>query len=188
MEANPSIRVDGDYEYTNPKRAVNPADALWDPAFNADFTGGRTGNLSFSHLQPSGKFGSGAANASGRLSHWSEADTTIRPLFANRGPEIDSLPDDDRIKSKNPDSYTHAIYGSRRTWEGNVAFSDGSVEFRMRLNSRDISFPSFYDSPTGRRLDVVFFDEPDDVNQSNIFLGIFTTAGEKPSEFKGIWD
>ena len=45
-----------------------------------------------------------------------------------------------------------------------------------------------YTAASGPRADLIFFDEPDDVNQSNIYLGIFITAGEKPSEFKGIWD
>ena len=40
--------------YDAPKAAVNPANALWDPAFNADFTGGKTGNDSYAHVQPAG--------------------------------------------------------------------------------------------------------------------------------------
>src|SRR5690606_32187581 len=53
-ESNPTIKRFNDYEFVDPKAAVNPAKALWDPALSADFSEGKTGHISYAHLQPTG--------------------------------------------------------------------------------------------------------------------------------------
>jgi len=192
MESNwSSIHTDEDFEYEAPKKAVNPANALWDPAFSADFTGGKVGNFSYGHLQPSGTRSKpagtdlAATEPTGRLRAWRDTFSTTEAIVANRGPEITSVAADYAPTLKNKSSNTLLIHGGRRTWEGNIGYNDGHVEFETSLRpTGSVRF----DSATGERWDTLFFDEPDDVNQSNAFLGIFTTAGEKPSEFKGIWD
>ncbi|MFT3683343.1 MAG: hypothetical protein QM783_00205 [Phycisphaerales bacterium] len=36
--------------------------------------------------------------------------------------------------------------------------------------------------------DLAFFDETDDPEADNNFFGVFIKAGNKPAEFKPIWD
>jgi hypothetical protein len=66
--------------------------------------------------------------------------------------------------------------------EDAVASSAGPAERRRQTGALR------YTSTSGERWDSLFFDKPDDRNQSNIFLGSFTTAREKPADFKSIWD
>jgi hypothetical protein len=198
-ETNASIRVDGDYAYNSPATAVQPMNALWDPAFSADFTNGRTSNMSFTHLQPSG------ANGKGRINIWADTFSNTEAILANRGPEVSSVAingNADRsssysVSTRTPTSLASAIHGTRAQWRGNVTFNDGHGEFVSSLGpftpaAGNAGLPAptgmFYTSAAGNRWDTIFFDEPDDVNQLNIYLGIFTTAGEKPSDFTGIWD
>lgn len=116
-----------------------------------------------------------------------DADTSsiTEAIVGNRGPEIASVATDYTPTHKKKSSNTLLIHGGRKSWEGNIGYNDGHVEFDT---SPKPTGSVRYTSASGERWDSLFFDEPDDVNQSNMFLGIFTTAGEKPSEFKGIWD
>ncbi|MBX3404223.1 MAG: hypothetical protein KF699_12510 [Phycisphaeraceae bacterium] len=193
-ESSPSIARDEDFEYSNPKAAASPMNALWDPAFSADFTSAKGGNFSYGHLQPSGTRGDPAALhaarvPAGRLSVWRDTFSTTEAIIANRGPEISAVAADYTPTLKNKSSNTFLIHGGRNSWEGNVAYNDGHVAFETTLKPLSPGGAAMsYTTASGPRLDTIFFDEPDDVNQSNIFLGIFITAGEKPGEFKGIWD
>ena len=190
-ETNPAISADGDYAYINPPAAVDPNNALWDPAFSADFTNGKTGNISFAHLQPGGR----------RVSMWQDTFAPDEAVLANRSPEITSVTitgaaDDAAnytVATRSPRSLASAIHGTPTRWRGNVAFNDGRVDFVDTLGPlapigtmppRQITLNA---TPANPR-DVIFFDEPEDTDHFNLYLGIFITAGEKPSEFKGIWD
>lgn len=190
-ESNSSISVDQDYEFTSPRSAVSPSGALWDPAFSADFTARGGGNLSYGHLQPSGTRGVAsspgvwATEPTGRLLAWRDTFDSTQAVLGNRGPEIASVGADYTPTMKNKSSNTFLIHGGRGTWEGNIGYNDGHVTFETSLKPTGALR---YTSTSGERWDSLFFDEPDDMNQSNIFLGIFTTAGEKPSDFKSIWD
>lgn len=187
------------YQYTAPPTAVDPANALWDPAFSADFTPGSISNFSYAHLQPSGIRGSAATPSTGRLQKWRDTFDPSEAVLGNRSPELSAVSISGKPTAessykpiiKNPASNTFLIHGGRSTWEGNVAFNDGHVEFITKLSpfrpSAAKATPS-YTSPAGPRLDTIFFDEPDDAAQTNTFLGVFTTAGEKPADFKAIWD
>ncbi|MFT3683342.1 MAG: prepilin-type N-terminal cleavage/methylation domain-containing protein [Phycisphaerales bacterium] len=90
VENNAKIKIHKSYELTNPKTAVRPADALWDPAFSADFTSEKGGNFSYAHLQPSASK-SGKAGQAGRLKRWSNTFNGDEALISNRGPEITSV-------------------------------------------------------------------------------------------------
>jgi prepilin-type processing-associated H-X9-DG protein len=194
-----AMQRDEDYEYYTPPKAVNPASALWDPAFSADFTNGSISNFSYAHLQPSGTRGVGGTKSTGRLLKWRDTFEPGEAVFGNRSPELSAVnlsgkPTSESSYSpviKNPASNTFLIHGGRSTWEGNIAFNDGHVEFIPKLSpfkpSGAKATPS-YNTAAGPRLDTIFFDEPDDAAQTNTFLGIFTTAGEKPADFKAIWD
>jgi type II secretory pathway pseudopilin PulG len=194
-----AMQKEEDYQYTAPPTAINPASALWDPAFSADFTNGSISNFSYAHLQPSGTRGVNGAAPSGRLLKWRDTFDPREAVLGNRSPELSAVnvsgrPTPESRYSpviKNPSSNTFLIHGGRSTWEGHVAFNDGSVQFITKLSpfkpSAAKATPS-YTTAAGPRLDTIFFDEPDDAAQTNTFLGVFTTAGEKPSDFRAIWD
>lgn len=188
-EVNPNIKVDKRYEFNHPKSAVRPANALWDPGFNADFTKGQIANNSFAHLQPS----------DGRLPRWADTFGELEPVVSNRSPEIEKV---DRrgdeasgwtysVTAKR-DSLTLKIHGAPDTWEGNIGFGDGRAEFVTRLapegRVEDKKWLPYTTRDGTKFLDTYFFDEDDDRDGSNAFLGIFVTAGKSPKDFRGIWD
>ncbi len=192
-EVNPNIKEAADYEFDSPKAAVSPANALWDPAFSADFTSKKGGNISYAHLQPCGK----------RLSMWGTTPSpgwVLDPILSNRGPEIGSLtPNPDgsvTATPKNPASNTFLIFGRSTTWQGFIAFNDGHVDFVTQLapSAAQVSgllwrtYDATIAGKTVPRPDVFFCDEPDDANAANSFLGIFIKAGPKPTNFVPIWD
>lgn len=175
----PAIQQDENYELEYPKTAVDPAKALWDPAFSADFTGGKIGNTSYAHLLPAGP----------RKALWRDNFSTTQPIIGNRGPEIASYTraKDDKINPVYSDtkSFTFLIHGSRNAWEGNIAYNDGHVSFETRLDPEGVH----YRAADNRYLsDCLFYDEQDDANGTNAFLGIFTKAGEATIDYHAIWD
>jgi hypothetical protein len=177
QEANPKIKLMDDYEFDSPKAATDPAKALWDPAFSADFTSDRGGSNSYAHMLPSGA----------RLPMWSGSCPAQIPILGNRGPEITSVRESadgnvDPILA-NPNTLTFLIHGNPKKWEGNLAFADNHVEFvtQMRVGT-------YLDRQMKSHQDILYFDEPDDAAGTNAFLGIFTKAGPTPAAFKSIWD
>ena len=184
-EKNPNIRVMTNFQNETPTGTINPKLALWDPAFSADFTAAGGGNLSYSHMLPSGP----------RLTSWSNTFNEKEAFIGNRGPLISAV-----TKGVSPNvtpafdaaSNTLRIHGPRASWEGNIAYNDNHVAFEESLYG-----------PTGKAAltykaldkavwyDLFHYDEPDDLLKGggmNNFLGIFTQAGPTPSAFKSIWD
>jgi len=178
-ESSPSIRVMDTYNYNKPAAAVDPAKALWDPAFAADFTGGKVGNFSYAHMLP----------ADERLKKtWSNTFQATEAVVGNRGPEIASMTPAGAGRTfapARPTSNTYLIHGGRRTWEGNIAYNDNHVSFETRL---DPETTPYKDAAGKVWLDCLFFDEQDDPKQTNNFLGIFTKAGSTGPEYMAIWD
>jgi hypothetical protein len=178
-ESNSKIRVMGGYSYSNPRAAVSPSMALWDPAFSADFAGGKVGNLSYAHTLP----------ADERLKKtWANTFQATEAAIGNRGPEIVSMSTAGGGRTFTPrlaDSNTYRIHGGRTTWEGNISYNDNHVAFETRL---DPEASPYKDAAGKERFDCLFFDEPDDPNGTNNFLGIFTKAGATGAEYKAIWD
>lgn len=183
-EVNTNIRVMEGYEFHDPKAAVRPGEALWDPAFSADFVNG-VGNLSYAHRLPSGP----------RLKEWSNTFNENLPVVGNRGPQIKSATKGKAptvtYKLVNPKSNTLLIHGSRTKWEGNLGYNDNHMNHEVR--------PSGLEFADGKRLtytdaagvawdDNLFYDEPDDPTGANALLGIFIKAGPAPSDFVSIWD
>jgi hypothetical protein len=179
-EVNRSIRVYRNYEYDRPRRAVRPADALWDPGLRADFTGEGGGHISYAHLLPTEE----------RLARWGQTYVWTEPVVGNRGPEITGVTRraDGTLTPRfaNARSNTFRIHGSTTSWAGNIAFNDNNVLFLTRVY---IEHGTKYTNTAGEEItDLLFYDEPDDPSGLNHFLGIFIKAGEKRSEFRGIWD
>jgi hypothetical protein len=193
-----SIETMSDYTFTEPFAAVIPSQALWDPAFRADFTDQRyKANNSYAHLLPSGA----------RLGKWSDTFGSTEAIFGNRGPQVAGVSRDTRgtptITWANSNSNTFLIHGGRYSWEGNIGYNDGTVHFETKAYNNSVEYKPWpwnssanHQQPlTPNQLaankpvpDVLFYDEPDDAEGTNAFLGIFTKAGEKPGEFKAIWD
>lgn len=206
-EVNKQIRAYEKYEYTMPKKAVKPNDALWDPAFSVDFTKG-AGGLSYAHLQPSGDrvekpdpkdTKRTTTTLTGRLATWSDTYSSTEAILGDRSPEIESVTVEGdgakgsqyTVKTKIDNSNTLKIHGAAGSWEGNVAYNDGHVMFETTLRpnpSKDVQWARYTTKDGTKRLDTHWYDESDDADATNLFLGIFTTAGKDPKDFRGIWD
>ena len=95
----------------------------------------------------------------------------------------------------NTKSVTLGMYEiSPTTWSGNIAYNDNHVAFLKRALSNakkiapDPKEASYKDGDGKTWPDLWNYDEPDDTDSVNDFLGIFTRAGSRPVEFKAIWD
>ncbi|HZW06558.1 MAG TPA: hypothetical protein VFF65_05495 [Phycisphaerales bacterium] len=181
-ESNSAINAYADYQTSSPKAAVKPAEALWDPALRCDFTTG-AGHVSYATLMPNGDTAAGA-KARGRLSMWGNTFNATEAIVANRGPLVTGR-DRDGEPIHNRKSNTMAIHGGRATWEGNVGYNDNHVNFETRMNPSEITYRS---ADGKRKADVFYYDEPDDADGLNAWLGVWVKAGTLPSQFKGVHD
>lgn len=177
-EANPAIRYDEDYAFQSPPTAVNPTKALWDPAFSADFTGGKTGNFSYGHMVP----------ANERLEKtWKNTFDASQAVLGNRGPLIVGMGGSGATRDYKAakKSNTFLIHGGRKTWEGNIAYNDNHVGFETSVAPE---LTTYKDTAGAEQRDCLFLDEADDPSRINNFLGIFNTAGATKAEYGAIWD
>ncbi len=180
-EANGQITQYEKYEFENPHAAVDPSKALWDPAFSVDFTNGHVGHASYAQAYPWR-----ARGGKGKLD-WGPTSATDA-ILGNRGPEVSSVTYGKSGKASpvfklGRESVTNLIHGARYTWEGNIAFADGHVDFLTE------TVAGKYTAGDGvSRDDVLFADEVDAKGGVNNFLGIFTKAGDSGSDFVSIWD
>jgi prepilin-type N-terminal cleavage/methylation domain-containing protein len=171
-----------DYETENPQAAVDPENALWDPAFSADFTTKDGGNFSYAHLIPVGQ----------RLDMWGITNKADEAILSNRGPEmasIDRSGKDVITRFANPDTNTLRFAGAKDSWAGNIAYNDNHVAFTSSLYTHNEPAGTDRDLRTlagTEDHDVLFADE--EGFESNQFLGIFTTAGETKEDYSAIWD
>jgi hypothetical protein len=179
-ETNPNIRIMTDYQYSEPGSALTPSQALWDPAFSADFSSGKTSNFSYAHLLSSGK---------ARRAKWTNSFSSTEPILANRGPRVYAVTYGGDTANPAIDfdrkSNTLGIHGPSSSWEGNVVYNDHHVAFETRLDPPQASRT---DTRGKSVADCLFFDEPEDEEDMNAVLGIFTRAGAEPSDFHSIWD
>lgn len=178
-EYNGKIKVFDKYSFSSPATAAKPADALWDPAFSADFTSPSGGNFSYGHQIPIGT----------DPPRWSNTFSSVEAIVGNRGPQIASVTPNGlarpAVKYAAPRSNTFLIHGGRTTWEGAVGFADNHVDFVTEVAPEHVVY-RFGDGI--ERRDVMFFDEPDDPAGRNAYLGMFTTAGAKRGDYTAIWD
>jgi prepilin-type N-terminal cleavage/methylation domain-containing protein len=172
-EANPAIRQMSDYVYSSPPKAADPANALWDPAFSADFTSQAGGHFSYGHMQ----FGHGA-----RMGTWSNTFSATQAAVGNRGPKVTAR--DGKGWAYDTASNTLLIHGGRTTWEGNIAYNDNHVNFETRMDPEEIAFKAGGVTIS----DCLFFDEAEDPTGLNALLGLYTASGANPGAFTTIWD
>jgi prepilin-type N-terminal cleavage/methylation domain-containing protein len=145
-----AVQLFTNYQYTNPTSAVQPANALWDPAFKA------TPNTT--ELQRTGASPAGVGNNSyaailpfgNRRKYWSDTYSSTEAVFANRGPSY--APNDAgpyptatgrwtlENNATGTGSNTLLIHGGRTTWEGNVGYNDGRVNFETKPNPDSVTY------------------------------------------------
>lgn len=189
LETNPNIRPDNDFAMTNPPAAVRPADALWDPAFNADFTDPtKPGNMSYAHLMLQGK----------RRDRWSDTFSSEEAVMSTRGPRVTGVTyaaDGDVSGVGQPaKSNTYLFLAPHDRWAGHVFYNDGHVALERSVITNSYGYTpeggrrAGNTDGDGKRADVLFFNEPDDPTGHNLFLSIFTKMGETPEECVSIWD
>jgi len=161
-EANTgSVQRYDNYEYSQPRGAPTPTNALWDPKFHgvpgtgalgfnagaeflmndANSTAG-IGNQSYAHVIPFGK----------RRSQWSDTYNSTEAVFGNRGPTYatsdsaaqGTAASNNRWTLVNGDGGTNSptllIHGGRNTWEGNIGYNDNHVNFETKPNPDTVVF------------------------------------------------
>lgn len=187
-ETNPNIRIDNAFAYTAPSTAANPAKALWDPGFNTDFTAknpSRIAGFSYAHQMPFGPR---------RDKKWNNSFNSNDAIIANRGPLVASVTkgkEESVDMAFNKDSNAMLIHGGRKSWEGNVAYNDMSVQFETSMAPETKFWSEKPEAATSKThfpkwRDCLFFDEKDDPNTANNFLVNVKKVGENGPEV--IWD
>lgn len=184
-ESNSSIKADAAYQHASPAAAANPAKALWDPGLRCDFTTGDA-HISYAMLMPNGDTGAPKGDkARARLRRWSNSLNAQEVVYGNRGPLISGTRDSLGNPEYNKFSNTLSIHGKRTTWEGNIGYNDNHVAFETAMDPKPVT----YLTADGKsKADILFYDEPDNADGLNAYLGIWVKAGVKTSEFKGIHD
>ena len=185
LEKNPSVVNCDTYMFAQPKKAAKPAEALWDPALTVSLAAGSKGNVSYAHLQPCGE----------RKGRWSNTFAADEVVVSTRGPEITRVttdePDVPTPTFAKPDSLSLSLVGDGKKWSGHAAFNDNHVELKETTLEHQKPYTGqtrWKDADDRLHPDIWFYDEPQDKKSVNTFLGLFTKAGEKPAEWKGIWD
>lgn len=136
-EVNVQIKTDEGYEFSKPKQAEVPDEAVWDPGLcgmpgesgmsaigKGRRNNGEIGCVSYGHTAPFG----------GRLRLWSNTYSTTEAIIASRGPVYGGEPGKWELVPgvQGTESKTLKIWGWASKWQGNVAFNDNHVEFVNR--------------------------------------------------------
>ena len=143
-ESNGAIRVYDKYQYSEPQGAAasDKKLALWDPAFKAvqqeaqtflPSTAADPGGFSYAYMPLFGN----------RRPKWSNTFQSTEAILGNRGPAyvavgnggglrwrlVKSTPSNGGNTPIGTGSNTLLINGGRTTWEGNICYNDGAVNF-----------------------------------------------------------
>ncbi len=153
------VEVDADYENSEPQAAADPDRALWDPGFAGASNGTSVSNNSYAHNPPFGR----------RRAYWKDSFNSQEAVFGNRGPEYmgNTFPQGGRwqLTPAGQNSITLQIHGGRNTWEGQIGFNDGRVQFVTEPNPETITYRRFTGTPPTVP-DNLFVDEIDDADRS----------------------
>jgi prepilin-type N-terminal cleavage/methylation domain-containing protein/prepilin-type processing-associated H-X9-DG protein len=170
------VMQDDNYQFDNPSQAITPMNALWDPSYSG--TALDTGyqrpmavsNNSYCQILPFGR----------RKARWQDTFTTTEAVIGDRGPQYaanDSGPYMARWNLVNgptgTDSNTLLIHGSRNSWEGNIAYNDGHVNFETKPNPDGVTYRRASGMPitVPDNLFVNESDEPNGDSGMNISMG-----------------
>lgn len=201
-EANGSIKVYTEYESTLPKATVTSGvtdakGALWDPGMS-----GSPGTKEPTYRAASGTGHNSYAHAflwGARRTRWTNSFSSTEAIFGNRGPLWQMgtsagnkwKPEGWRLVPQSAGatgvlgegSQTLLIHGSRNTWEGNIAYNDGHVNFETKPDPGEVTYRRYItgtQSATnpGSPADNVFMDEFDDAAAPDTSIGPVPTAGK----------
>lgn len=163
------------YQYSKPELAANPEKALWDPAFRgtpADVirtTGGGAspatpGSVGHNSYAPVVAVGA-------RKAMWTDSYSATEAVFGNRGPtfvQSDFAPGQANWKLLDgplgTGSITLLIHGGRTTWEGNIGYNDGHVNFETQANPDTLTYWLDDKKPHTNQSDNLFVSETDEFN------------------------
>ncbi|MBL8758828.1 MAG: type II secretion system protein [Phycisphaerae bacterium] len=200
-ESNSQVVVFADYQNSNPQGSVTPASAQWDPGFAgtpADSGNGGTrrpasgfGNVSYAHALPFG---------SPRSAKWSNTFSATEPVWGNRGPTYQGVNANDaanypgtagwQLPTTGAQSNTLLIHGGRNTWEGNIGYNDGHVNFETRPDPTEITYRRTGTTSPLTVPDNLFVNELDDaarpstaqtVDGTNAWLRLVSSVTESGS-------
>jgi prepilin-type N-terminal cleavage/methylation domain-containing protein/prepilin-type processing-associated H-X9-DG protein len=163
------VMQDDNYQFDNPQAAQQAMNALWDPAYTGTAidqgTGRPTGisNNSYAHILPFGR----------RKARWQDTFTTTEAVVGDRGPQY--APNDSGPYPQNGrwqlvagqfgvDSNTLLIHGSRNSWEGNIAYNDGHVNFETKPNPDGVTYRRSGNAQPLTVTDNLFVNESDEAN------------------------
>ncbi|MFG0293654.1 MAG: type II secretion system protein [Phycisphaerales bacterium JB050] len=186
-EANGSIRVNEEFEFTSPEGTVNPRRAFWDPKFKGTpeaegqgISGSdpNVGHTSYAHATPYGA----------RRAQWKNTFSTSVPIVANRGPEYTDTQTPDPTQgwqqvesaATGEASTANLVHGSFGKWRGNVVYADNSGGFVTEPDPSAVTFNDNTGSDTIAQRDNLFVDETNEGNnlsdqaRRNAYLRLYT--------------
>jgi len=144
-----SIIKKDDYQFTPPTASPN---ANWDPTFRGtpeDPQAGTYGSATTTATSPGNQSYVPLVYVGKRRARWSDTFSTTEAVFGNRGPTYTetTTPTSGRwtLTPNSPTgsgSNTLLIHGGRTTWEGNIAYNDGHVQFETKPNPDGVTFTS----------------------------------------------
>lgn len=160
-EVSGSVAVMTNYQNSNPTGANSQANALWDPKFRGapstaeTGAGGRDSTL----LNSNNSYANLIFSAQGRTSKWTNNYSATDAVFGNRGPLFTNQSTGNNGQAVpfptgpagwqlltgsdlGERSQTLQIHGGRNTWEGNIGYNDGHVNFENRADPAEITFQS----------------------------------------------
>jgi prepilin-type N-terminal cleavage/methylation domain-containing protein len=197
-EANGSIRVNEDFEFTAPEGTIQPRRAFWDPKFKgtprAEGQGiqgidNNVGHTSYAHATPFGA----------RRAQWKNTFSTSVPVVANRGPlfQETSTPDpqdgwnQQENTAQGEASTANLVHGSFGNWRGNVVYADNSGSFETEPDPGAVTFNDNTGNDTIAQRDNLFVDETNEGNnlndraRRNAYLRLYT-QGASASDVQSI--
>ncbi len=155
-EVASNVKIKEGYQYSRPNTAISSDRAQWDPSFkgtphtddnqgtsNTSNTTG-TSHQSYAHMIVSG---------ARQTTYWRDTFSATQPIWANRGPVYNEGTTDLVTTAPTSGRYTLApssdvgdrsntlqIHGGRTTWEGNVGYNDGHVNFETKPNPDTVTY------------------------------------------------
>ncbi len=178
-EVNSSIRQDNEYKFQRPTViGGSPSDgtqANFDPQFSGtpSDTNRRTagvGNTSYANMPAFN------IRLNERLSRWSNTFGSNEAVWGNRGPEFNGAPNFTiatsplannsswQLSAAGATSSTLLIHGGRQTWEGNIGYNDGRVNFENRADPTEITYRRAGATTNATLPDNFFVNELDEKN------------------------
>lgn len=170
-EANGQIKVNGQYQYSNPEAVVaaKRTQAILDPSFAAyaNEPGGDSLITGANSTAPGAGFSYAISPPIGaRRTIWQSTFDGTQAVIGNRGPwySLDNTSGSWKLGGSAPNgsgtlasaSNTLLIHGARSSWEGNIARNDGSVNFETRPDPENL--PILFAGATTAAANIPKFD------------------------------